>query len=175
MGKNLLLQDACVLINLLATDRLEEIARHLAYQFAIASSVAAETIYLRRPEDKSREQADLRTHVTSGLIKVLDVETELEQSRYLYYATELDDGEAMSLALAECRRLEIATDDRKARRMVAAEGLSIKLWSTVDILKAWERIGSISPQEVKDTLTKISSRARFRPKGCAWWDKRLAL
>ena len=67
MGKNLLLQDACVLINLLATDRLEEIARHLAYQFAIASSVAAETIYLRRPEDKSREQADLRTHVVSGL------------------------------------------------------------------------------------------------------------
>lgn len=32
MGKNLLLQEACVLINLLATDRLEEIAQHLAYQ-----------------------------------------------------------------------------------------------------------------------------------------------
>jgi predicted nucleic acid-binding protein len=174
MGNNLLLQDACVLINLLATDRLEEIAHHLAYQFAIAWSVAAETIYLRRPADNSREQADLRTHVVSGLTRVLDVETELEQNRYLYYATELDDGEAMSLALAEGRRLEIATDDRKARRMVAAEGLSIKLWSTIDILKAWERIGSISPQEVKDTLTKISSRARFRPKGCAWWDKRLA-
>jgi hypothetical protein len=84
MGKNLLLQDACVLINPLATDPLEEIAHHLAYQFAIASSVAAETIYLRRPADSSREQADLRAHVTSGLVKVLDVETELEQSRYLY-------------------------------------------------------------------------------------------
>ena len=72
MGNNLLLQDSCVLINLLATDRLEEIAHHLAYQFAIASSVAAETIYLRRLEDKSREQADFRAHVTSGLIKVLD-------------------------------------------------------------------------------------------------------
>jgi hypothetical protein len=67
MGNNLLLQDSCVLINLLATDRLEEIARHLAYQFAIASSVAAETIYLRRPEDKSRElSTSLRLGNASG-------------------------------------------------------------------------------------------------------------
>lgn len=172
MGDELLLQDACVLINLLATGRLEQIARDLRFQFAIVASVAAETVYLRRPEDGIRETADLTTHLESGLLRVLDVETDLERSRYLDYATELDDGEAMSLAIAECRRIRIAIEDRKARRLAAEEGVRIELWSTVDILQEWERARAMPCSEINDVLGKISSRARFRPRDSCWWNQR---
>ncbi len=169
----LLLQDTCVLINLLGSGKFEDIVQKVGRPFAVSSSAVREALYLRNADSGEREAIDLQTHVVSGRIQILDIQDERELTRYVAYATELDDGEAMSLALAECRGISLATDDRKARRLIADQSLSIDLWSTVEILRVWAEAGNITAAEMRETLEQISKRARYRPKEShpdwEWW------
>jgi predicted nucleic acid-binding protein len=171
----LLLQDACVLINLLGSGRFADIVREVSRPVAVSASAARETLSLRDAETGEREPIELRGYIASDLIQILDVETERERARYVAYAAELEDGEAMSLALAECRGISLATDDCKARRLINEQGLSIELWSTVDILKAWAKAGKVPAAEVRTTLRQISMRARYRPREThpdwKWWNR----
>ena len=171
---SLLLQDACVLINLLATGRFEEIAGGIGLKMAVAQRVAAEAIFLLRPDTGEREPIGLQQYIDAGLLSVLSLETDQERSLFVAYAAELDDGEAMSLALAECRHLALATDDRKARRLISEQHLSLELWSTVDILKRWEVERHITKDEMRRALELITARASFRLKpshpDSGWWN-----
>ncbi len=169
----LLLQDTCVLINLLGSGRFEDIVEKVGRPFAVSASAVREALYLRNADTGEREPIDLQPHFTAGRIQILDVQNEHELARYVAYASELDDGEAMSLALAECRGISLATDDRKARRLIANQALSVELWSTVDVLKVWEEAGSIPVTEMREALKQLTARARYRLKEThpdwAWW------
>ena len=171
----LLLQDTCVLINLLGSGKFEDIVQKVGRPFAVSATAVREALYLRNPDSGEREAIDLQTHIVSGRIQILDIQDERELTRYVAYATELDDGEAMSLALAECRGISLATDDRKARRLIADQSLYIDLWSTVDILKVWAEAGNVSAAQMHVTLEQISRRARYRPKETHpdwdWWTR----
>jgi predicted nucleic acid-binding protein len=174
MAATVLIQDACVLINLVATGRFEQIARGICHQFAVSQAARNELLFLRNPGGE-REPIDLQPHVDAGLLQVLSVKTDQERSRYVAYAAQLDDGEAMSLALAECRHLALATDDRKCRRLVAKEQVDIKLWSTTDILKAWQAAQQIPSTEMREAVCRVRDRARFLLKqghpDRPWWDE----
>lgn len=47
----MILLDACVLLNLCATDRLEQIGRSVAGGFSVCEAVREETLFLRDPSD----------------------------------------------------------------------------------------------------------------------------
>jgi predicted nucleic acid-binding protein len=174
---SIVIQDACVLINLLASGRFEDIASGCGLRFAIASVVAQETMYLHNADFVEREMIDLKPLVEKGILETLTAESENEKLRYIELALNLDDGEAESIAIAEARNFGLATDDRKARKLIQREGLKIKLWSTCSLLQHWQSKCSISDRDLKNALKNIFKRAKYCPKlgqpDFGWWIKLL--
>jgi len=174
MRKPIVLQDACVLLNLLASGRFEELCDGLDVEFVLARAAAEETLFLRDVFTDAKVAVDLDEFVEKRLLSILDVETDEERRRYITYATELDDGEAMSLALAECRHIALATDDRKAIRLIKEQKLDINIWSTVRLLQEWQKKRSVAKNEMRQVLVSIRDQARFIPKrppeDAAWWN-----
>ena len=178
MSRRLLLQDACVLINLVASGRFEDIARDGGWRFVVAAAVCAETHYTRDPATGERVSIDLAAYFAAGLLERMDVETEAERTAYIAYAAQrLDDGEAMSLALAQARQLALATDDRRAWLLVEQESVPVELHSTVSVLQQWEALCQVPAGEVRQVLERIRSGARFVPRATTadhtWWVERL--
>ena len=170
---SIVIQDACVLINLLASGRFDDIAGGCGFSIAITATVAKETMYLHSPAPNERERIEITPLIANGILQILNAESENEKLRYIELALNLDDGEAESVAIAEARKFALATDDKKARNLIRKEGLKIDLWSTCAILQHWQSKCSISDGEMKTILTNIFSRARYRPKtghpNFDWW------
>jgi predicted nucleic acid-binding protein len=175
---SILIQDACILINLLASGRYEDIANGCGFQFAIASVVAQEALFLHNTETGERVKIDLQQIIDRGNLEILTVESEAEKLRYIEIALDLDDGEAESIAIAESRSHALATDDKKARNIIQRRGLKIELWSTCGLLRHWQSKCSISDNDLGSVLANISNRAKYRPKlghpEFEWWAKIVA-
>ena len=169
--------DACVLINLLASGRAQDIMSVSEYQFGICSVVKNESIYLRSTESSAApEEVKLDPYVECGSLTVYELSGDAEKELYVDYAAELDDGEAMSLALVYSRGFSIASDDRKARRLFMEEiADSKRLLSTSQIVKGWSEKAGLDPGDLKQVLTEVSRRGRFFPNSgdayFAWWSK----
>lgn len=167
--------DACVLINLLASGEIESILRAAAQDSLICSAVESESIYLRTDDPNAPlEPIDLRPLIGSGLITVCHIEGDEEAELYVDYASALDDGEAMSLAIALSRGLVLATDERKARRLfleVTADPQ--RLTSTSELFRLWADAESVAPERLKAALLHVEKRARYQPSGndinYRWW------
>jgi predicted nucleic acid-binding protein len=147
------------------------------YQFGICSVVKNESIYLRATDLKAPpDEVKLDGYLESNRLTVFELSSDEEKELYIDYATQLDDGEAMSLALVYSRGVSMASDDRKARRLFTEEiGDQKRLLSTAQILKEWsEKIG-MNGAELKQVLTEVSRRGRFFPDSgdphFAWWSK----
>jgi predicted nucleic acid-binding protein len=169
--------DACVLINLLATGRAEEIMSESGYQFGICSVIKNESIYLRATDlNAPPEEVKLDAYLESNLLTVFELSSDEEKELYVDYATQLDDGEAMSLALVYSRGFSMASDDRKARRLFTEEIGDLKrLLSTSQILKEWSEKAGLNPGDLKQILTEVPRRGRFFPNSgdtyFPWWSK----
>jgi len=85
----------------------------------------------------------------------------------------VDDGEAMSIAIAGHRRLDLATDDRQAANHALRTFPGIQLWSTPEILRHWAEAGGVRADVLGKALRLIEIRSRyFRSKSHAlaeWW------
>jgi len=175
---SIVIQDSCVLINLLASGRFNDIARGCDFQFAIASVVVQEALFLHNAESGEREKIHLQPFIECGILEILTVETEAEKLRYIEMALDLDDGESESIAIAEARNFALATDDKKARNIIQRRGLKIELWSTCTLLQQWQRKCLISDADMGEVLAKIFNRAKYRPKfghpDFEWWAKFLS-
>jgi len=167
--------DACTLLNLIATDRPEEILPAYGCPCFIVKAVqSAETLYLRAlPEDdpaQSIYKVDLSILGEKGVLTAVEL-TEQEQITYVAYARDIDDGEAQTAALAVHRGLWLATDDGKARRF--AESKAIQLLRTSEWVKRWAEKDGIGPGAIRDALRQIEFKARFRPNSkdplYTWW------
>jgi predicted nucleic acid-binding protein len=165
--------DTCVLINLLATDVFEELASTIAPSLFVCSAVAGESIYLRSLDPaKQPEHILLDEFFSSGILRDCDCESEIEEELYVKYAYDLDDGEAMTLAIAQARGLPVATDEKKARRVIANGAPSLRVISTPEILHFWSR--NRDHAEISRVLAAIRARARFYPGPddplSSWWN-----
>jgi hypothetical protein len=177
----LILLDACCLLNLYATRRLDEILVAVQGRFAVAERVAAEALYTRRggagDDADEKDPVDIGPLVACGLLEVLAVEAPDEAASHVTFAAELDDGEAMTCALALHRGAVVATDDRKALRLLAAQAPRIGVRSTAQLVKEWADGGGLSAAELRTVLTDIRQRARFAPGRHdplhSWWEAAL--
>ena len=115
----------------------------------------------------------------SNRLTVFELSSDEEKELYVDYATQLDDGEAMSLALVYSRGFSLASDDRKARRLFTEEiGNPKRLLSTSQILKEWPEKGGMDAANLKQVLTDVLRRGRFFPNSgdahFEWWSKAIA-
>jgi predicted nucleic acid-binding protein len=166
--------DACVLLNLLATERTDEIIEALSVRCIVSSAVCSEALYLRSDDPPSgKRPVSLEPLVSRGSLQVRHLQNEAEEAWYVRYSGDLDDGEAMSLAIAHACQYRLATDDRKARRVAAAAG--VQLMSTAQILKSWAECRDVSPAVLQTALRLIEAAARFRPGDrdplANWWSE----
>lgn len=157
--------DACVLINILASGRPQEILANSGYSFGICTVVSKESLYLRASDPSAPPEAvDLNSLVQAKCLSVYGLAATEEQAAYINYAADLDDGEAMTLALASCRGFLVATDDRKARRIFWEDtGDPARLLSTAQILKMWSQAVGLTASQSKTYCSKSPQGADSLP------------
>lgn len=154
--------DADVLMNLLASDHLSDVLAANGSRGLLCPRTEAEVIYLNpRTLGSPPEAVDLVPYITSGILvrAVLDA---AETATYVQLAAEVDDGEAQVLAVGLHRRLGVATDDRRARRIAAR--LGVVLLGTPELVVAWANDPRTLAADVSAAIVEIEIRARYRPR-----------
>ena len=168
------LLDTCVLLNLLATGETESILSALNTRWLACAAVEKESLYLRTEDPNDPLQpVSLASLLSTELLEICDIENAAEAQLYVNYSARLDDGEAMSVALAVARGYHLATDERKARRIFLESGTALQLSGTSNILKEWTEIEKISRERAKSVLLSVVHKARFLPsmsdENLQWW------
>lgn len=173
MLRRQILLDACVAINLAATDSIEGIAATLHITFGIVRQAEAEAGHLRDIIDGElvHTPIDLRQFVSGEALDLLEL-VPSEFALYLELAAIVDDGEAATIAVAIQRGLEIATDDRRARRLCEERHLAEPV-RTVALLHSYADAAKLSGDQVREMITKVRDRASFQPPradpNLKWW------
>ena len=163
-----LILDASTLINLVATARFAEIAGSGLFRFAVAEYVLNEEalfVWQRRPEDavQQRVPLDLDRFVDDGLLEVFRLDTSEEVATFVDLAITIDDGEAITAALAHHRDCALATDDRKARRVIAERAPALQLVSTLDLLHDWAESAQVEDDALRRVMEDMRSGASYMP------------
>lgn len=176
----LVLLDACCLINLFATGRCELILERLPYRFATSRFVAArEVLTLARGDEGDgplvREAISPSRLESMEDLELLDLTTDEEVAGFVGFAAELDDGEASICALGVPRGATVATDDRKALRVLGRRAPDVPRLQTPEILYAWAQLSLATEREVAEALLAVRWRRRFHPHRDAphfdWWER----
>jgi hypothetical protein len=150
-------------INLYESGNIEAILAATAQRIAVASVVAEQELGGR----------DLQPLVARGDLTIVGTETDAEYISFVNFAAQLDDGEALTGAIARHRHWAIATDERKARNVFAREIRDVELLSTPELIKHWADTAGPLASSVRDALTNIRTRARYEPGKrhalYSWW------
>lgn len=163
-----LLIDANCLLNLYATGRLREITIAVPYQFWVADFVVKhEALFVWRPDPTDgrdvKEPIKLDSLLEEGLIQLMRLEHPAEEDTFVGLAAILDDGEAITGALAVHRGCSVATDDRKARRELGQLSPPVRLVSTLELLKWWGKEAQVSRDELGAAMAEMQLSASYRP------------
>lgn len=159
----ILLNDTSVLLNLIASDCLQRLSEAVGCQFAICSAVRDEAKKLRDISTGEMVTIDTSPYIETGVLQVLDLAGENEAELYIEQSTVVDDGEAMSIAIAACRDLELAIDDRKAVKHARRQFPQLHILGTPELLKRWTEISQVSPADLRKAILMIEGRARYFP------------
>ena len=173
--------DTPVLLNLLATGFASEILKAIPVPCFLCPVVRSETIYLRHPDPtQPHERVSLDPFVEAGTLLVTELETSAEEELYVQFAADLDDGEAMSLALCHARGYSLATDDRKARKLATELApAAVPLLATSEMIQNWSEQVQLSTERLGNVIQAVERRARFVP-GFGyplkeWWERSRSL
>ena len=163
-----LVLDASCLLNLYATGRFSDIAIALPYQLAIADYVLeVEALYVWRPDStgtrEEPEPVDLSSLVEDSLVQVIGLANPEEEATFVELAALVDDGEAITGALAAHRQCSLATDDRKGRRVLSERLSTVKLLSTLELLKLWADGAAVSDAELRVAMDGMRLGASYVP------------
>ena len=173
----ILITDASVLINLVASGAAGEILSGCGMEFKVCPDVIREVKVLRDRETGEEHAIDLEPFFTAGLLERIEPNTDAEFELLIDYAALLEagDGEAMCFALAESRGHPIAIDDERAIRRAKKRNPNFKTLGTLEILILWQERNGIADERIGQLLQSIFRFARFRPAAShphhAWWQK----
>jgi hypothetical protein len=173
--------DACALLNLAATGRAEDILPVFGCPSYVVRQVRIGGVfYLRSLPEDDPSGALVTVDLTPLLVCGLLVEVELndaEQESFVALATQLDDGEARTAALAVHRGLCVVTDDRPTLRVLAELSPPVPTMTTPEWVKHWADAGAISSVTLSEVLRRIEVGAHFFPRRLhrlkGWWDSQL--
>jgi predicted nucleic acid-binding protein len=157
--------DTSVILNVIAAGPSLAILESLACDCFISTAAASEAIYIRADDPAQPPQVvSVEPWVQSGKVTVVSPQGTDEEELYVRFAAELDDGEAMSLAICCARRYALATDDRKARRLAKSlMPVAVDLLSTAEMVHRWATSRSVHGEALRKVILAVENRARFRP------------
>lgn len=122
---------------------------------------------------RERELVELEPLTCANLLQVLTLDTDAEYATFVRLTAELDDGEAEALTLAVHRHLAVATDDRKALRLLRQEMPHLAVFTTASLLKQWADHCHIEPVALRRVLGDVQERGNFVPRSDdslrSWW------
>jgi hypothetical protein len=168
--------DACCLINLYASGRVESIIPACRGVFHVSDQVRGESLSIRQPDPDDPSllvpsPIDLSQAIAGGLIRECRLESPEEVKLFVTFAAQLDEGEASCLAIAKSRGWIVATDDRKAIRLATESAIPVV--TTPELVECWAATDNATDEEVVDVLRNIERFARFRPRRTSplhdWW------
>lgn len=111
--------------------------------------------------------------IEEGIIQVLRLEHQGEEATFVNLASMVDDGEAITAALAVHRGCAVATDDRKARRVLAEHAPIVPLVSTLELLRQWAEESSIAQSDLHAAMNAMRLGASYVPgerdPSYEWW------
>lgn len=170
------LLDACTLVNFYATRHLESILRSIGGPVAVVDIVEQEAQYVFRggkgEDAREKEPINLQPCISRDVLAVIQATNEEELLTFIDLTQELDDGEAMTAALAIHRGYTVVTDDRKATRILTRESVGQR--STLDLIKAWGDSRSMRAEELGIVLSDLRERGNYYPARNhplkTWWD-----
>ncbi len=171
---NEIVVDACCFINLYATGDVCTLLKDLSWTCYLPQVSMNEAIYVRGKDEHGEivhTAIDVQDLLHKGLIQSTGIEGSEEANLYVRLASDLDDGEAMAMAIAKQRGWQLATDDRKARRL--ARDLDVMVATTAEIMRKWADSVKPTAAKVAQVLRNIEFGARFAPAEnmpeYAWW------
>ena len=120
-----------------------------------------------------QEPVDLTSLLQECLIQLMSLGDPAEEATFVELAADLDDGEAITGALAFRRGCSVATDDRKARRVLGQLNPPVELVSTLELLKLWAEEVQVPSDELGAAMAEMQSSASYRPGArdplYEWW------
>jgi predicted nucleic acid-binding protein len=152
--------DACSLLNLYATMRLERIASALGVQFSVLPVVypnESQFIYARKGLSRLEPMAlDLSAPLKAGLVRIERDLSDAENVLYLEFAAAgIDDGEAITAAAAILRGGGLVTDDRKARRVITENAPQMEIIGSIGLVRRWVETQNIDLVEAREVLLNL--------------------
>ena len=103
----------------------------------------------------------MTVYIEGHLIEPCGTTSEPEVDIYIDLARELDDGEAMGLAIAHCRGWRLATDDTLARDKAAT--LGVEVVTTPELVRLWASSTKARSPQIRRAVEAVRARARFIP------------
>ena len=167
--------DSCVLLNVLASNRIVEVIRTIEEHTYVCAEVQRESFYLLADDGTDDLiEINLEPHFETGALRACEVNGPAEAALLVDFSTSVDDGEANTLAIAISRGWGVATDDRKARRVFLENNPNTEmLVSTSEIMRHWAELANPSDEELRETLLRIERQASFIPPksdpNLEWW------
>ena len=162
--------DACCVINLYATDRMNEILRVAPVQFAVASYVQKrEALWVYNGKDTNgsilKQPIDLQRLVEDGLLEIVEPDIEvLSEQMVILASNDIPNGEMITGAIAYQRNWAIGTDDASASKKFVRLIPHLQIVSTLDLIKHWAIAGEVAQDDIRSVLQKMRSRAKFSVK-----------
>lgn len=177
-----LLLDACVVLSLYATRRMEDILRVNEGPHLVAEAVMRESLYVHVVVEGVREKelVALDPFLSTGLLTMVEPATDDEFGTLFELSLQLDDGEAMSCAIALHRGCRIATVDGKTIRLLNQRlpKHHLPIVSTLDLVRQWADVTKASPVQVRAALLGIVDRG-YVPAAAhihyRWWRQMLGI
>jgi predicted nucleic acid-binding protein len=175
------LLDACAVVNLYATRWMGAILAANGGPFAVAEVVMREAQFVLRggtgEDAREREPVDRQSLQDAGLLEMITSDDEEELLTFIDLSAQIDDGEAMTAALAMHRGCIVVTDDRKASRVLVAHGVVLR--TTLDLIRTWSNGSTVTQEIVRVALADLRQRGNYDPpKGHPlrdWWDDVMTL
>jgi predicted nucleic acid-binding protein len=162
--------DTCCLLNLCASGELLNILKVISIS---AQATIVEEVKQELQEIDHLEQFE--SAITKGLLLIVDFQSEAEETAFINYAFDLDDGESATGAIAIQRNWAIATDDKKAIKFFSQESPSLQIISTPEIMKYWSEKANIEQLELSNVLQNIRLNGRYTPPKNhplkSWWER----
>lgn len=173
--------DACCIINLFSSLVIEPILSAIPVSIAVSKYVAdkeALYYYSGPAEDVmiNKTEINFEPLVYNDLIEIVPLDIKTEANTLVQLASEMDDGEAATGAIAVNRNWAVGTDEKKAVRIIRERFPKIQILSTPEIIKNWALSNNPSQHEVAVALRNIRFRANYLPDKkhelYAWWLKK---
>jgi hypothetical protein len=174
--------DACALINLFASGQFENIVRTLGLELRVVPLVftgEALEVYTRNDQGGRgpREIMNLEPLIKAGILAVDSEPSKDEEAAFLAYTAlpAMDDGEAMTIAVAEVRSGGVVTDDLPAWRALEKHAPNVPRTTTLALVRQWAETSGVDQAEIRNVLLEIEFRGRYRPSQkwpeteYAWW------